>query len=141
MAHNILSCGLFKFHLPEGWNSYISGNDVGLAAEDFPAWIWIYPHQLKTMQEVQANLEHVSKHQDLELTLEGNAKRIGKNAVAINFGGIIKGAWSKGRAIGTLVPGHGGVFIFAATNSDKFFDEISSTADAIAREVWCHEIH
>ena len=61
--------------------------------------------------------------------------QIGKNAVAVNFNGVFNRKRTRDQLVGTLAPNYGGVFIFAATSSDKYFSALSITADAIAREM------
>ena len=135
MTPPVIGCDLYRFLLPEGWREYISGKEIGLAADNLPAWMWIYPHQLGTIEEVESELEQGSTLNDIELTLEDIPKQISKNAVAVNFNGLFNGKRTRGRLIGTLAPSCGGVFIFAATNSDEFFNILSNAADAIAREM------
>ena len=78
---------------------------------------------------------HGSKFNDIELTSEDAHKQIGKNAVAVNFNGAFNRKRTRDQLVGTLAPNYGGVFIFAATNSDKCFNSLSDTADTIAREM------
>jgi hypothetical protein len=131
----IVACELYKFPLPKGWKEYISGDEIGLAAEDFPAWMWIYPHRLRTIEEVESELKHGAKSADIELMTEGVPRKISRTAIAANFHGLLNSQETRVRLIGTLTLKLGGVFIFAATNSDEYFSKLSSTADDIALEI------
>jgi hypothetical protein len=138
-SEKIVRCNRYQFRLPKGWRHSKSGEDVGLTADNIPAWMVIYPHEHENLADLELDIQQEPLRGELKLMLKGEPKRVSKNAVAIDFSGSMSGVPAKARLIGTISPSSGGVFIFAITSSDESFTEVSNTAENIAKNIQCEE--
>jgi len=134
-SQKLVGCNRDRFPLPKGWRHNISGDDIGLAADNMLAWMVIYPHEHERLADLELDIQQEPRQGDMKLTLQGEPKRISENAIAIDFSGWVSGVRAKAHLVGTLSPHSGGVFIFAVTSSDESFAEVSNTADDIARRI------
>ncbi len=131
----LVGCDLYQFPLPKGWTYQVSGNDVSLIAENFPAWIVIQPHNHHTLEEVLADIYLEPSLEDIRLSRQINPSLLKESVVVTNFTGTVCGIPAQVRLIGTISPYEGGAFVFACTSSDECFAEVSNTADVIVSDI------
>jgi len=125
----------YKFNPPAGWVSQQKGGEIILGHNEIPGLIAVVPHNLQNIQEVQQQLYAGLEDEGVYLSLSGNLTDLGNNAMAGEYTGIFQGEQVKSRGIGTSSPYGGGVFIIAVTTPEKYGDDQSSAADAIARNM------
>jgi hypothetical protein len=124
----------FKFLPPEGWKSQKTSEAIILGHDTIAGVIVILPHALSNIQQVQQQMEAGLSEEGVQLSLDGKIQNLGSYVVG-EYAGIVDNAQAKARSIGTLSPYGGGAFIIAVSTPDKYSNELSSAAEAIAKKM------
>ena len=114
----------FKFIPPEGWNFQYSADGAILGHTTIPGIIVIYPHVLKSMEEVRQQMNMGIQDAGSYLTLSGTLSEAGDQLLEAGYEGVVDGSIARGHGFGTLSPHGGGAFIVAISTPQMLGEEI-----------------
>ena len=124
----------FKFRPPEGWKSQKTNETIILGHDTIAGVIVVLPHTLSNIQQVQQQMQEGLSEENVQLSLDGKIQPL-DNFIVGEYAGIVDNEQAKARSIGTLSPYGGGAFIIAISTPDKYSNELSSAAEAIAQKM------
>ena len=124
----------FKFHPPEGWKSQKTNEVIILGHDTIAGVIVVLPHILSNIQQVQQQMQEGLSEEGVQLYPTGGLQPSG-NLIVGEYSGVVNNEQVKAHGIGTLSPYGSGAFIIAISTPDKYSNELSITAEAIAKKM------
>lgn len=125
----------FKFKAPKGWVSQTDNSSAILINEDISGIILIFPHKASSLEDVQKDMQLGLEEEDIQLSLSGKLKIVGKDKIIGDYTGYYNLEMVKGRGIGILSPLDGGAYIISFTSKDKYNRKVSEVTDEIIKSI------
>lgn len=123
----------FKFQPPSGWKPQKTDKASVLGHGTIWGAILVIPHVATNLQEVQQQMLKGYAEENIYLSLISPLQPISDSVIAGDYVGIYNGQQIKARGVGTFSPFGGGAYIIALTSPEKFGQELSGTAETIAK--------
>ena len=125
----------YSFTKPDGWVHQQGDGQILLGSNTIPGIISVFPHQARSMQELQALMYQGIQEEGVFLSLGGGVQQQGSNMITGYYDGSVQGEQARGYGIGLLSPYGGGIFVLAVSTPQKLGQEIMAAADFLASNV------
>ncbi len=123
-----------SFIVPAGWVGQKQGGAIYLTSTSHKGFILIQRHQYNSLEQManEAREGIVDEASATRLMPVSQFQTLGKNGLAVEFGGLAQGRQARAYAVGLISPGGGGVTIMAATEAPSYTEAYAGYARAIA---------
>jgi hypothetical protein len=120
----------FKLAPPRGWVHQKSAEYIILGHNTIAGMIIIFPHQSKTLQLMQAEMNEGIHEESNDLNIkQGTLKSAGNQIISANYTGFMDGTQVKGTGFGLLSPYGGGAYVLAISTPEAFGNELVKAAE------------
>ncbi|MBN1188093.1 MAG: hypothetical protein JXB49_37810 [Bacteroidales bacterium] len=110
---------------PAGWVHQINDEGIILGHNTIAGMIMIFPHQSKTMQAIQSDMQQGIHEEGNSLNMDsGTLKSAGNQVMVANYTGVMNGTQVKARGFGVLSPYGGGAFILAVSTPEMLTNDL-----------------
>lgn len=122
----------FRFIPPAGWVHKKTNTGILLGHNTIAGMIIVMPHTSQSMQQMQHEMMKGIQEEGTSLRPEGNLVAAGKNALSVDYAGVVSGQQVKAKGYGVLSPYGGGAYILALATPDKMSKDLVAAARTVA---------
>jgi hypothetical protein len=120
----------FSFNNPQGWKYQKNMDGAILGHDTVPGLILVFPHQLKAMAALKAEMQQGISDDGGYLRLSGTLNQT-KYGYTGSYSGMYDAQQVKAESYGTLSPHGGGAIIIVMSTSEAFSNELSGAGKSI----------
>ena len=122
----------FKFTPTPGWVHKQSASAVLLGHNSIAGMIIVFPHQARSMQQMQQEMMQGIQEEGTSLRVAGNMASMNNNTLSCDYAGVVNGQQVKAKGYGVLSPYGGGAYILAIATPDKMSNGLTTAARQVA---------
>ena len=125
----------FSFEVPQKWQYQKSSDGVLLGHNTIAGIIYVFPHELQTVQALQIEMQKGLNEDELYLQLQGKLHKIAKNSFVGNYTGLYQMQAVKAKAYGTLIKNGGGAIVITISTPEAYSKQLAAAGKSIIKSV------
>jgi hypothetical protein len=125
----------FSVDIPKQWVYEQNSEGIFLGHNSIAGMIMLYPHELKSKQELKDLMRQGLNEDDGYLRLEGELKKYGKDGYVGSYRGMYQMQEVVAKGYGRLSPYGGGAIVIAMSTPQAFTKQLNGAAVAMVRSL------